>query len=425
MCRRIRRAAVAAAAVTLLTASQAPGEVRPRDQDGTDRAPGLATDGSGDPGAAGALGRRPAPGSRAPGQSDGSYHTELPPLTAAAGPAAPRYAAEVRLQSGLPATVLAAYRRAEASVRRTDPGCRLPWQLLAAIGKVESGHAGGGAVTADGTTRGRILGPVLNGGGFAVITDTDHGVFDGDARYDRAVGPMQFIPSTWASWGADGNGDGRADPDNVFDAALAAGRYLCAGGRDLGLAGPLDQAVLSYNHSAEYLRTVRHWLAFYRTGVHGVPDGHGPVPHSPGAGGDTPATRPADPGGVVIGPAPGGGRPSHPGRPGKPAGPRPTSRPHPTNSPRPPTGSRPSTSPRPSTGPRPTTSPRPTESPSAPGSPGPSTTPGTPSPTDSTGPTDPGTPSTTPPGSPDATPTGSPSPTASGAPGGGPDRNTP
>lgn len=46
---------------------------------------------------------------------------------------------------------------------------------------------------------------------------------------------MQFIPSTWSNggpdgtgWGADGNGDGKKDPHNVFDAALAAGGYLCA-----------------------------------------------------------------------------------------------------------------------------------------------------------------------------------------------------
>ncbi len=185
---------------------------------------------------------------------------------------------EVRVQSGIPATVLRAYRAAETSVARTDPGCRLPWELLAAIGKVESGQARGGAVDRDGTTLGRITGPALDGRGFALIRDTDGGAHDGDTVYDRAVGPMQFLPSTWARWGTDGNGDGRADPNNVFDAALAAGHYLCAGGRDLGRPADLDRAVLSYNHSRSYLRLVRYWLAFYRHGVHTVPDGKGAVP---------------------------------------------------------------------------------------------------------------------------------------------------
>ncbi|MFD7472234.1 lytic transglycosylase domain-containing protein [Streptomyces sp. NPDC059837] len=111
-----------------------------------------------------------------------------------------------------------------------------------------------------------ILGPRLDGGAFAVVRDTDGGAYDGDAAYDRAVGPMQFIPSTWARWGTDGNGDGRADPDNVFDAALAAGRYLCAGGRDLSDPAELDRAVLGYNHSEAYLRTVRARYAYFLEG---------------------------------------------------------------------------------------------------------------------------------------------------------------
>jgi hypothetical protein len=117
-----------------------------------------------------------------------------------------------------------------------------------------------------------ILGPRLTGGPYAVVRDTDGGAYDGDPVYDRAVGPMQFIPSTWAHWGADGNGDGRDDPDNVFDAALAAGRYLCAGGRDLSDPAQLDRAVLGYNASQEYLRTVRAWYAYFLAGHRVVPD---------------------------------------------------------------------------------------------------------------------------------------------------------
>jgi hypothetical protein len=244
--RGARGTAVAAAAMAALTASQAPGAVPAR----ADVPVG-----------------RPAAGYGGEVSGGGPYRTELPPLTRKhpGGASVPGAAA-------LPATVFAAYRRAEAELARTAPGCRLRWQLLAAIGQVESGQADGGRVGADGTTVTTILGPRLDGGAFAVVPDTDGGAYDGDGTYDRAVGPMQFIPSTWARWGADGNGDGRADPDNVFDAALAAGRYLCAAGRDLSDPAGLDRAVLGYNHSAAYLRTVRAWYAYFLEGHLVVPD---------------------------------------------------------------------------------------------------------------------------------------------------------
>lgn len=281
-------AAVAVATVTtvLLTGSQAPGFVDASRHD----------DGMSVPG-----GFVPAdtPLPEVPSQGDDAYHVELPPLHgasaggklwdgAAAHPSTQRVAAE----SGLPASVYAAYRNAEASVGRSDPRCRLRWQLLAAIGKVESGQAGGGAVDADGDTLTRITGPALDGNGFALILDSEGGVWDGDPVYDRAVGPMQFLPSTWKTWGADGNGDGTANPNNIHDAALAAGHYLCAGERDLGTAAGLERAILSYNYSRDYLNLVLGWMEFYLRGVHTVPDGRGVVPRSPGAGSDTPATRP-------------------------------------------------------------------------------------------------------------------------------------
>ncbi|WP_455753107.1 lytic murein transglycosylase [Streptomyces coeruleorubidus] len=201
---------------------------------------------------------------------DAPYRTELPPLRT--GKRAGGQAAE-EVGGALPASVFAAYRRAEDRLVREAPGCRLRWQLLAAIGQVESGQARGGRVASDGTTVAPILGPRLDGVAFALIRDTDGGAHDGDTAYDRAVGPMQFIPSTWARWGADGNGDGRTDPNNVFDAALAAGRYLCAGGRDLSVPAQLDRAILGYNHSAAYLRTVRAWYAYFLEGHRVVPDG--------------------------------------------------------------------------------------------------------------------------------------------------------
>ncbi|MEV0521900.1 lytic transglycosylase domain-containing protein [Streptomyces sp. NPDC050439] len=374
---------VAAVAVAGLTASGAPGGpvATPR----RDGAPDSATGESG--------GWLPPAG-----PSADAYHTELPPLRGSKGvpvSGGEHETPEVRTQSGIPATVLTAYRNAEDALADTDPGCHLPWQLLAAIGKVESGQARGGRVDADGTTLTPILGPVLNGSGFARISDTDGGRYDGDTTYDRAVGPMQFIPSTWARWGADGNDDGRADPNNIHDAALAAARYLCAGSRNLTRKADLDRAILSYNHSSVYLRKVLSWLDFYRRGTHEIPDGRGPLPTSPGPGGKTPATQPAGGGGLVIGPQPTHPRNPHPGDSASPDPTRPAPRP---TAP----GPRPRPIPPTPTNPNPTTpncpSPTPSEDPTPTREPSPSATP---TPSDPTSP------------SPSPTPTESPSPTGS------------
>ena len=138
--------------------------------------------------------------------------------------------------------------------------------MLAGVGRVESDHAHDGLVYADGTTFAPILGPVLDGGDHAAIHDTDDGVYDGDTVWDRAVGPMQFIPGTWQAIGVDGNDDGTADPHNVFDAARSAGRYLCAGSADLADRAGLEQALLRYNHSAEYVALVLAWIDGYTAG---------------------------------------------------------------------------------------------------------------------------------------------------------------
>ncbi len=182
--------------------------------------------------------------------------------------------------TGIPATVLEAYRRAEQSLASSAPSCHLPWWVLAGIGRIESGHASGGRVDAAGTTRGRILGPRLDGSlaGTSVIMDSDGGRYDGDPVYDRAVGPMQFLPGTWRSWGRDGNGDGVADPHNVYDATLAAGSYLCASGGDLSVGANLAKAILTYNHSMPYLQSVLSWGMAYRDGATPTSDGPGTVP---------------------------------------------------------------------------------------------------------------------------------------------------
>jgi hypothetical protein len=170
--------------------------------------------------------------------------------------------------------VLNAYRHAEAIMRVQNPSCHLPWYLLAGIGQIESGQAESGRLFPDGTTRGKILGPRLDGSiaGDAVVKDTDHGVLDGDTVYDRAVGPMQFIPSTWRAWGRDGNDDGKADPNNVFDASLSAAGYLCAGGRNLRLPADLQAAIFSYNHSAPYYQAVVSWALAYRARAVAIAD---------------------------------------------------------------------------------------------------------------------------------------------------------
>ncbi|MFF9819184.1 lytic transglycosylase domain-containing protein [Streptomyces sp. NPDC014006] len=250
----MRGTALAVAAMSALTASQAPGAVPVR--------------------AAAPVPRAPA--AHGPSVSgDTPYRTGLPPLRTRG-----RSRAGAPVAGGaVPVSVFAAYRRAEARLAREAPGCRLRWQLLAAIGQVESGQARGGRVTSDGTTVTPILGPRLTGGAFALVADTDGGAYDGDPVYDRAVGPMQFIPSTWARWGADGNGDGRRDPGNIHDAALAAGRYLCAGGRDLSVPAQRDRAILGYNHSTAYLRTVLAWYGYFLQGHRLVPDeGFGVAP---------------------------------------------------------------------------------------------------------------------------------------------------
>lgn len=101
-----------------------------------------------------------------------------------------------------------------------------------------------------------IMGPVLNGGLFAAIGDTDGGALDGDPVWDRAVGPMQFIPQTWQLMGVDGDGDGVKNPQDIDDAAMSTAVYLCSGNMNLSKAGDLNQAVLRYNHSQAYVDLV-------------------------------------------------------------------------------------------------------------------------------------------------------------------------
>ncbi|WP_350280726.1 lytic murein transglycosylase [Kribbella sp. HUAS MG21] len=162
-------------------------------------------------------------------------------------------------RNGIPNAALKAYSRAQQVLAQADPGCHLPWTLVAAIGRVESNHGrfGGNVLNSLGVATPGIYGPRLDGSsGTARISDSDAGSFDGDGAFDRAVGPMQFIPGTWRVMGVDGDGDGVRNPQDIDDAAMSTGVYLCSGKTDLTDAGDLNAAVLRYNHSQQYVDLV-------------------------------------------------------------------------------------------------------------------------------------------------------------------------
>ncbi len=176
---------------------------------------------------------------------------QRPPATAPAG----RHV-EPR---GVQAVLADAYVQAARSV----PGsCHLRPEYLAAIGQIESGSLGGRQLVGHRVVP-AILGPLLDGGPFAVVRDTDGGRYDGSAQYDRAVGPMQFLPGTWAWAGRDGDADGRRDPQNVVDASFAAAAYLCRGGRNLSREAALRDAFWSYNQSADYVSAALAWVSYF------------------------------------------------------------------------------------------------------------------------------------------------------------------
>lgn len=176
------------------------------------------------------------------------------------------WAQGINEQMNIPFAALAAYGNAAETMRQTRPDCNLAWTTLAGIGHVETRHGryGGSSINDEGYAVPPIIGVKLDGSpGFADIPDTDGGALDGDTEHDRAVGPMQFIPESWAKYGRDANGDGRADPNQIDDAAVAAARLLCITGGDLSQAEGWQQGVLAYNASQEYVMDVRDAAAAY------------------------------------------------------------------------------------------------------------------------------------------------------------------
>ncbi|MBX9472437.1 lytic transglycosylase domain-containing protein [Microcella sp.] len=188
----------------------------------------------------------------------------LPPTSAAptrpgvSGLVDPAWVTAVAADSGIPERVLAAYAGAAISKNAERPDCDLGWNTLAGIGWVESRHGtyGGASVADDGTVSPPIIGIALDGSTTNIITDTDGGEFDGDAEFDRALGPMQFIPGSWANWYVDASGDGIADPHNIDDAALAAANYLCRAVPTLGDEASWRGCIAAYNDASSYLDAV-------------------------------------------------------------------------------------------------------------------------------------------------------------------------
>lgn len=209
----------------------------------------------------------------------------------------------------VPVIALAAYQRAATYAGRLYKGCGIGWFHIAGIGKQESNH--GRFAGSNPNRSGDVLPPIrgipLDGTRSLAIADTDAGQMDGDPVWDRAVGPTQFIPSTWRGYAArfdlDGDGDGSEDPDNLFDAARATGIYLCrnAGGPLSDIAA-LRRAVLAYNPSASYEAAVL--VHMERYGGDLVPDLEGiGDPSPPGVVAPEPpppTTAPVAPGEEVV-----------------------------------------------------------------------------------------------------------------------------
>lgn len=172
--------------------------------------------------------------------------------------ASPAWIDRVAAATSIPTTALKAYAGVTLQVAGANPKCELSWNTLAGIGWVESRHGTihGTTLGAGGTLTPPLYGVALDGVGFAHVPDSDGGAIDGDAEGDRAVGPMQLLPQSWRNWHTDANGDGVEDPQNIYDATMAAAHYLCRAAGTLGTHDGWQVGVLAYNSSRQYLNDV-------------------------------------------------------------------------------------------------------------------------------------------------------------------------
>lgn len=201
------------------------------------------------------LGAVGQPTAAVPSSTDTSAGAD--PATAAATPTSgaatlAAWADRLAGPTDIPARVLQAYGLADLALRRTEPGCHLSWVTVAGLGRIESDHGRfhGAGVRADGEVTPPIVGVPLDG------TDGNATIVGAGGAYSQALGPLQFLPTTWARWGTDTHGTGHADINNIDDAAVTAARYLCADGHDLATGPGWSAAVLSYNASEDYARRV-------------------------------------------------------------------------------------------------------------------------------------------------------------------------
>ena len=169
----------------------------------------------------------------------------------------------------VPRVAYDAYRSASDAAPGVIGSCEVDWPVVAGIAQVESRHGridGEHTLSPDGDVEPPIRGRPLDGTrGTQTIVDTDGGALDGDESWDRAMGPLQFIPATWRELGRDGNEDGTADPDNLYDAALTAVAHLCL--REPGDyrdRGELRRALIAYNPSGDYADEVLRWIDRYQ-----------------------------------------------------------------------------------------------------------------------------------------------------------------
>lgn len=215
-----------------------------------------------------ATGPPEAPQQLMPPAADEHQSTEGVPI---AELASADWVEDTAAEHAIPRRAMAAYTGAALRMAETHPECNMGWNTLAGVGAIESSHAsiGGAGLDAAGVAQPNIIGPVLDGSeGVMAIEDTEDGVLDGDDEWDRAVGPMQFLPETWQRYAVDANQDGQTDPQQIDDAVLTAAVYLCDNTEDLTNDSMWVTAITTYNQSMAYARDVAATAASFEPPEH-------------------------------------------------------------------------------------------------------------------------------------------------------------